>query len=81
MRNFVNKKAMNVKSDRFLPKKKEVTSTNIITEIEPTVVEPTVVEPTIVEPIVLETEENIEETKKETKRKNSKKNKENNDIE
>ena len=76
MRNFVNKKAMNVKSDRFLPKKKEVTSTNIITEIEPTVVEPT-----IVEPIVLETEENIEETKKETKRKSSKKNKENNDIE
>lgn len=76
MRNFVNKKAMNVKSDRFLPKKKEVTSTNIITEIEPTVVEPT-----IVEPVVLETEENIEETKKETKRKSSKKNKENNDIE
>ena len=76
MRNFVNKKAMNVKSDRFLPKKEEVTSTNIITEIEPTVVEPT-----IVEPVVLETEENIEETKKETKRKSSKKNKENNDIE
>lgn len=73
MRNFINKKAMNVKSDRFLSKNKNITPTVVDNEVKLTVVEPAVVVPEVIETPKTEVK------KKSTK--NRKKNKENNDLE